>query len=63
MLARTRADLLQLQGLADGIARLIAYDLAVGRTYRLAGLSLPEDGSVVACPLAEERTAYLSVED
>ena len=63
VLARTRADLLQLQGPADGIARLIAYDLAVGRTYRLAGLSLPEDGSVVACPLAEERTAYLSVED
>ncbi|MCJ2088408.1 general secretion pathway protein GspK [Methylobacterium sp. E-005] len=63
VLARTRSDLLQLQGLADGIARLIAYDLAVGRTYRLVGLTLPEDGRVVACPLSEQRTAFLSIED
>lgn len=63
VLARTRADLVQLQGLADGIARLIADDLAVGRTYRLAGLSLPEDGTVLACPLGAERVALLSLED
>ena len=63
VMARTRSDLLQLQGLADGAARLIAYDLAVARTYRLAGLGLPEDGTVVACPLSAERMAYLSVED
>ena len=63
VMARTRSDLLQLQGLADGAARLIAYDLAVARTYRLAGLGLPEDGTVVACPLSAERMAFLSVED
>lgn len=63
VLARTRSDLLQLQGLADGIARLIAYDLAVGRTYRIAGLALPEDGHIVACSLGAERVAFLSVED
>lgn len=63
VLARTRADLAHLQGMADGVARLVAYDLAVGRTYRLAGLALPEDGTVVACPLDGGRTAFLSLED
>ncbi|MCJ2015122.1 general secretion pathway protein GspK [Methylobacterium sp. J-076] len=62
-LARTRADLAHLQGMADGVARLLAYDLAVGRTYRLVGLGLPEDGTSVACPLGAGRTAVVSLED
>lgn len=62
-LARTRADLVNLQGMADGIARLLAHDLAVARTYRLAGLGLPEDGSTVACSLPSGRMAFLSLED
>ena len=62
-LARTRSDLTLLQGMADGIARLLAYDLAVGRIYRFAGLGLPEDGTEVACPLGAGRTAFLSLED
>ena len=62
-LARTRADLVVLQGMADGIARLVAHDLAVARTYRLAGLGLPEDGSIVSCPLAAGRTAVLALQD
>ncbi len=62
-LARTRADLALLQGMADGVARLLAYDLAVGRTYRATGLGLPEDGTSVACPLGGGRTVSLSLED
>lgn len=62
-LARTRADLVNLQGMADGITRLLAHDLAVARTYRLAGLGLPEDGSPVACALPSGRVAVVSLED
>lgn len=62
-LARTRADMVNLQGMADGLTRLIASDLAVGRTYRIVGLGLPEDGTIVTCPLGAGRTAFLSLED
>jgi general secretion pathway protein K len=62
-LAQARADAVRLQGAADGIARLIAYDLDLRRTYRRAGLSLPEDGTVTACPLAPGGTALLSLQD
>ncbi|KMO44766.1 hypothetical protein VQ03_01435 [Methylobacterium tarhaniae] len=62
-LAQARAEAVRLQGAADGIARLIAYELELGRTYRQAGTGLPEDGTVVACPLAPGRTALLSLQD
>ena len=62
-LVRTRADLALLQGMADGVVRLLAYDLAVGRTYRATGLGLPEDGTPIACPLGGGRTLTLSLED
>lgn len=62
-LAQARGQSLQLQGIADGIARLIAYDLDVRRTYRVAGLDLPEDGTVTACPLGHDRTAFVSLQD
>lgn len=62
-LTGARAEVARLQGMADGIARLVAYDLAVGRTYRLAGLALPEDGSAVRCRLDAARTAILSLQD
>jgi general secretion pathway protein K len=62
-LARSRADIAHLQGMADGLTRLIASDLAVGRTYRSGGLNLPEDGTPVACPLAAGRTAFIVLED
>lgn len=60
---QARGDGVRLQGLADGIAHLIAYDLRVGRTYRVAGLGLPEDGAPVACPLGRGRTALVSLQD
>lgn len=62
-LARTRADITHLQGMADGLTRLVALDLAVGRTYRMGGLGLPEDGTTVACPLSAGRTAFIALED
>lgn len=62
-LTAARADVARLQGMADGIARLTAYDLAVRRTYRLPGLGLPEDGTSVRCRLDPERTASLSLQD
>lgn len=62
-LTQARGQIVQLQGIADGITRLIAYDLGVRRTYRLAGLDLPEDGTVVACPLDHGRTAFVSLQD
>lgn len=63
VLAKARADAVRLQGAADGIARLLAYDLGLQRTARRAGFGLPEDGSVTACPLAPGRTAYLTLQD
>ena len=62
-LAQARAEALRLQGAADGIARLIAYELELGRTYRRPGTGLPQDGTVTACPLAPGRTAHLSLQD
>ncbi|KQU05313.1 hypothetical protein ASG60_01115 [Methylobacterium sp. Leaf469] len=62
-LTQARAASLRLQGVADGIARFLAYDLAMQRTYRAAGLALPEDGTVVVCRLAPGRTAWLSLQD
>lgn len=62
-LTGARADVARLQGMADGLARLTAYDLGVRRTYRLAGLDLPEDGTVVRCRLDPQRTAFLSLQD
>ncbi|MFC6777127.1 hypothetical protein [Methylobacterium gregans] len=62
-LTGARAEVARLQGMADGIARLVAYDLAVGRTYRRAGLALPEDGGAVRCRLDAARTAVVSLED
>ena len=62
-LTQARGRIVQLQGIADGITRLIAYDLGVRRTYRLAGLDFPEDGTVVACPLDRSRTAFVSLQD
>lgn len=62
-LTGARADIARLQGMADGIARLTAYDLGVRRTYRLAGLGLPEDGTVVRCRLDATRTAEVALED
>lgn len=60
---QARGDGVRLQGLADGLVQLIAYDLRVGRTYRVAGLGLPEDGSTVACPLGRGRTALVALQD
>lgn len=60
---RARGDAVRLQGLADGISQLIAYDLRVARTHRVAGLGLPEDGTAVACPLGRGRTAVVSLQD
>ncbi|MFH6783932.1 MULTISPECIES: general secretion pathway protein GspK [Methylobacterium] len=62
-LAQARAEAVRLQGAADGLGRLIAYELDLGRSYRRAGGGLPEDGTVTACPLAPGRTAYLSLQD
>ncbi|WP_245442612.1 general secretion pathway protein GspK [Methylobacterium terrae] len=62
-LAQARADAVRLQGAADGIARLVAYELDLGRVYRRPGPGLPEDGTVTACPLAPGRTALLSLQD
>lgn len=62
-LAQARADAVRLQGAADGIARLVAYELDLGRVYRRRGTGLPEDGTVTACPLAPGRTALLSLQD
>ncbi|KQP29673.1 hypothetical protein ASF49_16065 [Methylobacterium sp. Leaf104] len=62
-LAGARADVQRLQGLADGIARLVAYGLVVERTYRAAPLGLPEDGTAVACPLPGGRMARIAVRD
>ncbi|WP_082167684.1 general secretion pathway protein GspK [Methylobacterium aquaticum] len=62
-LAQARAEAVRLQGVADGIARLIAYDLGLARTYRRSGAGLPEDGTVTACPLAPGRVALLSLQD
>ncbi|CAO4141460.1 hypothetical protein LPLAFNJD_LOCUS946 [Methylorubrum aminovorans] len=62
-LTQARGRIVQLQGIADGITRLIAYDLGVRRAYRLAGLDFPEDGTVVACPLGGSRTAFVSLQD
>lgn len=62
-LTQARADVLRLQGLADGIARFLAYDLTLQRTYRAVGLALPEDGTVVVCRLGPGRTAYVSLQD
>ncbi|QRE74043.1 general secretion pathway protein GspK [Methylobacterium aquaticum] len=62
-LAQARAGAVRLQGAADGIARLIGYQLDVNRTYRRSGAGLPEDGTVTACPLAPGRTAFLSLQD
>lgn len=62
-LASQRADGLRLQGLADGIARLIAFGLVVERRQRAPGLGLPEDGSPVACPLPGGRTARIALRD
>ncbi|AWB20472.1 general secretion pathway protein GspK [Methylobacterium currus] len=62
-LAQARAEAVRLQGAADGIARLIAYELELGRTYRRPGTGLPQDGTVTACPLAPGRTAFLSLQD
>jgi len=62
-LATTRGDEVRLQGLADGIARLLAVGFVVERTYRTPGLDLPEDGSPVACPLPGGLTARIAVRD
>lgn len=62
-LAGQRADGLRLQGLADGIARLVAFGLVVERGYRATRLGLPEDGSPVLCPLPEGRSAWLTLRD
>jgi general secretion pathway protein K len=62
-LAGARADGLRLQGLADGIARLVAYGLVVERIYRAVPLGLPEDGRAVACPLPGGRIARIAVRD
>ncbi|MCF4125463.1 general secretion pathway protein GspK [Methylobacterium sp. SyP6R] len=62
-LAQARAEAVRLQGEADGIARLIAYRLDLGRTYRQSSAGLPEDGTVTACPLAPGRRALLSLQD
>jgi general secretion pathway protein K len=62
-LAQARADAVRLQGAADGIARLIAYELQLGRVYRRTEAGLPEDGTVAACPLAPGRVALVSLQD
>lgn len=62
-LVQARADAVRLQGAADGIARLLAYDLGLRRTARRTGFTLPEDGTVTACLLAPGRTARMSLQD
>ncbi|PIK68885.1 general secretion pathway protein GspK [Methylobacterium frigidaeris] len=62
-LAQARTEVVRLQGAADGIARLIAYELDLGRTHRRVGTGLPQDGTVTACPLAPGRTAFVSLQD
>ncbi|TNC15849.1 general secretion pathway protein GspK [Methylobacterium terricola] len=62
-LAQARAEAVRLQGAADGIGRLIAYQLDLARTNRRTGIGLPEDGTVTACPLSPGRTAYVSLQD
>ncbi|SFH07514.1 general secretion pathway protein GspK [Methylobacterium gossipiicola] len=62
-LATVRGDGVRLQGLADGIARLLAHGFVVERTYRMPRLDLPEDGSPIACPLPGGLTARIAVRD
>ncbi|WP_246686184.1 type II secretion system protein GspK [Methylobacterium sp. WL8] len=62
-LTQARADLTRVQGLADGIARLVAYDLGLQRTYRLRGLQLPEDGRPIACDLAPRERLLIALQD
>jgi type II secretory pathway component PulK len=48
---------------ADGIARLIAYRLAQARLIDNASFSLPMDGSLVSCALANKAQAFVAVQD
>lgn len=54
---------LRLQGIADGVARLMAMSLVVQHARRGPGLGLPEDGTAVACPLPAGVTVVVSVQD
>lgn len=56
-------DRLRLQGVTDGIARLVAVSLINERTRRLPGLGLPENGSPIACPLPGNGTIWIAVQD
>lgn len=62
-LIQARERGVQLQGIADGITRLVAYDLSARRSYRIAGLALPEDGTAVACRLDSTRIAFVALQD
>ncbi|GJE16999.1 type II secretion system minor pseudopilin [Methylobacterium marchantiae] len=62
-LAGQRADGLRLQGLADGITRLVAFGLVVERSYRAPRLGLPEEGSPVLCQLPKGRSARIALRD
>lgn len=58
-----RLDGLRLQGLADGVARLVAVSLLNERVRRLPGLGLPENGSSTTCPLPGGGAIRIAVQD
>jgi type II secretory pathway component PulK len=48
---------------ADGIAKLIAYSLAQTRLVDNASFSLPVDGSLISCALADKAQADIALQD
>ena len=58
-----RLDGLRVQGLVDGVARLVAVSLLNERVRGLPGLGLPENGGAVTCPLPGGGAIRIAVQD
>lgn len=54
---------IKLQGIADGVTRLVAVSLVAQHARRLPGLGLPENGTPLACRMSQGVTVALSVQD
>ncbi len=61
--AGNQARSLRLQGLADGVARLVANAIVMERLRGLPGLGLASNGTAVACQLPRGRRVTLTVQD
>ncbi|WP_407529275.1 general secretion pathway protein GspK [Methylobacterium oryzisoli] len=61
--AESQGRALRLQGLADGLARLVAAGFLMERMRGVPGLGLPPNGSVWACALPDNRRVAVAVQD